>query len=492
MAIRRILLALIFISAGGQLCAQPFTGNIPLPTLGPDSYQGFQGGLYPGGSNQVPVSHGEAARIQAAAITPLDALGNADGQGKTGFITIGMSNTTQEFKVFERFADLTVSRRSRVVLVNTAQSGQTADVIADPDALYWRVVQDKLAAAGLSNQQVQVAWVKLAQRDPVTTFPEHARALQGQISAALNNARDLFPNLRIAFLSSRVYGGYSDDPQRGEPLSYETGFSVKWLIEEQINGAPQLNFDPAVGPVEAPLLLWGPYLWADGINESQSGLRWLAIDFEADGVHPSLHGELKVGRRLTRFFDNLTDFVRPWWQGLAARGLHPMIVEDDATVDALQPGGNFGGLPALSTGNDTRSIYLRFDTSRIPVSDVLHAKLSLRSLANSAATISVDLADDSNWDEHSITANNAPLASGNALSEGVLWSRDSSPSFDLTDALRRDDDGIITVVITRQEGSFQELAAKENWHGGRPALFVSYKGQHRPDVIHRGEFELRY
>lgn len=492
MDIRKILLASIVISASGQLSAQPFTGNIPLPTLGADSYQGFQGGLYPGGSNEVPAAHGEAARIQAAAITPLDAVGNVDPQGKTGFITIGMSNTTQEFKVFERFADLTVSRRSRVVLVNTAQSGQTADVIADPDAQYWDVVQDKITAAGLSNQQVQVAWVKLAQRDPIATFPDHARSLRSDIAAALNNARDLFPNLRIAFLSSRVYGGYSDDPQRGEPLSYETGFSVKWLIEDQINGVPELNFDPAVGSVEAPLLLWGPYLWADGINQSEFGLRWLEKDFEADGVHPSMHGELKVGRRLTRFFNNLTDFVRPWWRGLAARGMHPMIVNDDATVDVLQPDSNFGGLPVLSTGNDERSVYLRFDVSRIPAEDVLHAKLSLRSLPNSAATISVDVADNSHWDEHSITASNAPPASGMPVSEGVLWSKDSSPSFDLTDAVRGDDDGIITVVVTRQGGSFQELAAKENWHGGRPALFVSFKGPHRPDVIHRGEFELRY
>ncbi len=492
MVMARILPFLLIALGAGSAVAQPFTGNIPLPTLGVDTYQGFQGGLYPGGVNIVPQAHGSAARAQAEAITPLDAKGNPDPAGKTGFIAIGMSNTTQEFKVFERFADLNVSRRSRVVLVNTAQTGQAAELIADPNARYWQVVQDKLAAAGLSNQQVQVAWVKQAQADPASTFPAHAEHLKADLAAAMNLARDLFPNLRIAFVSSRTYGGYSNIVERAEPISYETGFAVKWLIEDQINGAPGLNFDPALGPVEAPLLLWGPYLWADGINQSAAGLRWLEKDFENDGVQPSLHGELKVGRLLARFFDNRTDFIRPWWLGLINRGMHPMIVDDDATVDSSQPQGNFGGLPLLSVGNDERSIYLRFDVSRIPAANVVHAKLSLRSLPNSQAVISVDTADDSSWDEHTITAANAPVASGNPVSSGVLWSADSSPSFDLTDAVQNDNDGIITVVITRQDGPAHELAAKENWNGGRPALFVSFTGPHRPDKIHEGAFELRY
>lgn len=488
----KLIVAIFSLGFASLVSGQPFTGNIPIPTLGEGTYEGFQGGLYPGGSNQVPAAHAEAARAQAALIMPRDRDGNPDPAGKTGFIAIGMSNTTQEFKIFERFADLTVSRRSRVVLTNTAQGGQAADVVADPNAPYWQVVQDKLTAAGLSNQQVQVAWIKQAQANPLTTFPAHAQSLQADLEAVVQIARDLFPNLRIAFLSSRIYGGYANSPGRGEPLSYETGFAVKWLIEDQINGEPALNFDPLVGQVEAPLLLWGPYIWADGINQSEFGLRWLPQDFEDDGVHPSLRGELKVGRRLARFFDNLTDFVRPWWAGLADRGMHPMIVDDDAYVDETVPGGNFGGLPVLSVGRDDRSIYLRFDASRIPSDAILHAKLSLRSLPLSSAVLTVDTAADTAWNEHTITAANAPVPDGQILSAGVPWSRDSSPSFDLTEQLRNDDDGIITVVLTRMDGSLQELAAKENWNGGRPALFVSFAGPHRPDRIHRGQFELSY
>ena len=39
---------------------------------------------------------------------------------------------------------------------------------------------------------------------------------------------------------------------------------MKWLIEDQINGTSELNYDPNAGEVNAPWVAWGPYLWADG------------------------------------------------------------------------------------------------------------------------------------------------------------------------------------------------------------------------------------
>ena len=47
--------------------------------------------------------------------------------------------------------------------------------------------------------------------------------------------------------------------------------------------------------VEAPLLLWGPYLWADGEVPNSLGTRWCACDFEnCNDAHPSASGEQKV------------------------------------------------------------------------------------------------------------------------------------------------------------------------------------------------------
>jgi hypothetical protein len=50
---------------------------------------------------------------------------------------------------------------------------------------------------------------------------------------------------------------------------------VRWLIQDQIEGDAALNYDASRGPVKAPLLMWGHYLWADGTTPRQSdGLVW--------------------------------------------------------------------------------------------------------------------------------------------------------------------------------------------------------------------------
>jgi hypothetical protein len=96
---------------------------------------------------------------------------------------------------------------------------------------------------------------------PSAPFPTEAKQLQQDITATLNNLSERFPNLKIAYLSSRIYGGYAVTPLNPEPYAYESGFAVKWSIEAQITGASELNYDPAHGVLRSPWIAWGPYLW---------------------------------------------------------------------------------------------------------------------------------------------------------------------------------------------------------------------------------------
>jgi hypothetical protein len=290
-----------------------FTGLVPLPSLGTGLYQGEQGGLYPGGRNTLPRAHLKAGLALARKTIPLDAEGRPSESGRIVFLSIGMSNTTQESQAFIRLAHADGGLNPKLVLVDGAQSGQTARITANPDANFWKVVDDRLSAAGVSANQVQTIWLKQANAGPTAPFPAETRKLQADLVATLHNLRDKFPNLKMGYLSSRIYAGYAVTPLNPEPHAYEGGFAVKWSIAAQIDGNPELNYDPSKGAVRSPWIAWGPYLWADGMRgRQQDSLIYTRQDLGPDGTHPSAQGQQKVGQLLLDFLKN-DPTSRPWF-----------------------------------------------------------------------------------------------------------------------------------------------------------------------------------
>jgi hypothetical protein len=286
-----------------------------------DRYKGEDGGLYGGGKNQPPAAHQKAAQKEARRITLLDADGKRGGpskQGKIVFISIGMSNTAGEFAMFKKVADLDPEKSPQLVIVNCAVGGAGAASWAKNSAGVWSTVAQRLKDAKVSPQQVQVAWIKHADPGPSPdTFRfEYAKKLEAWLASILNIAKSKYPNLRVAYLSSRIYGGYNAAGIRRvnpEPFAYESAFSVRWLIQAQIKGDRKLNYDPKKGKVVAPILLWGPYLWADGITPRQGdGLVWERKDLGQDGVHPSQTGGQKVAKLLLQFFKT-DDNTKKWF-----------------------------------------------------------------------------------------------------------------------------------------------------------------------------------
>ncbi|MEE8468236.1 MAG: hypothetical protein V3T22_07260, partial [Planctomycetota bacterium] len=86
--------------ASGQNCGQTSVGITPLSDLVGQTYQGFSGGLYPGGANTLPEPHLVGGLGQAAAVVPRDAAGLPDSQGRVAFLSIVMSNTRAHFAAF--------------------------------------------------------------------------------------------------------------------------------------------------------------------------------------------------------------------------------------------------------------------------------------------------------------------------------------------------------------------------------------------------------
>ena len=121
-----------------------------------------------------------------------------------------------------------------------------------------------------------------------------------------------FPTCKMVYLSSRTYGGYARTKLNPEPYALESGFSVQWLIREQLQGNEELNFDPKKGKVRAPWLSWGPYLWANGTTKRADGFFYEESDFEADGTHHTDKGSRKIGEHMLRFF-KADSTSRPWF-----------------------------------------------------------------------------------------------------------------------------------------------------------------------------------
>ncbi|HWC73842.1 MAG TPA: hypothetical protein VG454_07880 [Gemmatimonadales bacterium] len=335
-----MIFGLAFAGAGcgdnGPTSGPAANGRIPLSELGAGTYKSFGGGLYPAGANVEPSAHAAAGRSRAQAIVPLDTSGAPAAAGKIVLLSLGMSNTTQEFCsggstttncntwtfMGQAAADTSVNHTT-LAIVNGARGGQDAQAWdAATDANYDTVRLNRLAPLGLTERQVQIVWVKQADAGPRDSLPS-AQADAYQLESLLGNivraVKTNYPNLKIIFFSSRIYAGYATTTLNPEPFAYESGFAVKWLIQAQIeqmsNGgvvtdarAGDLNYNTG-----APWLAWGPYLWADGMTPRVSdGLVWQRTDFVQDGTHPSQSGQQKVGTMLLAFFKT-SPFTKCWF-----------------------------------------------------------------------------------------------------------------------------------------------------------------------------------
>lgn len=280
------------------------TGMIPLTEL-KSAYHGEAGGLYGNGSNEPPRELAQAAARAAARIRPLDSSGKPSDAGRIVLLSIGMSNTTQEFSAFQTLSDRTGTRSKSVILVDGAQGGQSADRITDPSANFWKVIGQRLQNAGVHPAQVQAVWFKQAFPGPRAPFPAEARRLKDYVEQDVAALRGHCPNIRLIFLSSRIYAGYATSSLNPEPHAYESAFAVRWTIAEQLK-------EGGLRP-ESPVMIWGPYLWGDGMKPRASdGLVWKSEDFGPDGTHPSQGGRQKVAEQLEKFLTT-SPYCKGWY-----------------------------------------------------------------------------------------------------------------------------------------------------------------------------------
>ncbi len=302
-----LLAALMLVPAAGapagtaSNCGRTAVGFTPLTDLGTRTYHGFPGGLFPGGRNSPSPAYLQKGLGYLAGVKPRGPDGRPSAGGRVVLLSIGMSNATQEFSAFKQLADRDPRKSPSVTIVDGAQGGQDAEKIKDPAARFWSVVDLRLQQAGVGAKQVQAVWLKEAIARPTEPFPADARRLQNDLRAILGILRTRYPNLRLVFLSSRTYGGYATSALNPEPYAYDSGFAVKWTVQDRIEGR-----------LSGPWVGWGPYLWTDGTRGRKDGFTWTCTDTRSDGTHPSPSGRLRIAQLLLRFFTS-DPLARPWF-----------------------------------------------------------------------------------------------------------------------------------------------------------------------------------
>jgi hypothetical protein len=309
-AILGMLLPCPLLSCGGaETTAPPHAAMNLVPLTETGSYDkngtAYERGLYPGGAGTIPETHRKAGERIARSIVPLSSAGIPDPQGgKIVLLSEGHSNPRDYFNAFKRLLNEKKAEggvNSRLELRNVCMGGQTTQLIVE------KVKRGKLQFA---SPDVQVAFL-LTTSHPAyrrgmgqipkdiaeLPFPQKMQRMKQDLKQIVRAMAQACPNLKMVFLTSDVWRGNSGL----EPEVYEEGFAVKWLIEDQLRGDPELAFEGK--DRKAPWLAWGPYLWEPDPPRDR---------FVADGVHASPQGAAVVVNLWLEFLST-DSTTRPWF-----------------------------------------------------------------------------------------------------------------------------------------------------------------------------------
>jgi len=312
---RKIMLGLF--SALSAFFAHGQSSNVnelpPIDELGTGMFMGHQGGLYPNGSNDMPAAFYADAVEMAKSVQPLDKSGKPSADGKIGLIGLGASTVAMFGNGLETQVPSTPGVNEELVFVNCGIGGQDLSDIMDPAAKFWGAIDARVKEAGLSLEQVQVLWFQEDNlRNKDNAFDARVNQLTKEFAFMARYCKEHYPNLKLFYVSGRHTTEFmpadAKDKHR-EPKAYLNGWVCKQLIENQINGDPDLAYK---GPnAVAPLILWGPYFWTQGEKPRADGYAITRDLISNDGVHPTDKGIQRIAKDLIDFWR--TDAVSQLW-----------------------------------------------------------------------------------------------------------------------------------------------------------------------------------
>lgn len=298
-------------------CSIQPSAFVPLTDLAGKTYRGYNGGLYANGSNERPNTHHHEILQQIAKIKPLNAQGQADTKGKIVMIGVGASNPRTEFESFKKKALDLKQLNPQLAFINTCIGGQGVQKMNDPGDNYWQSASNTLKNSGLSDKQVQLAWVETDNTQTGDTlFPRAPLQLMEDYRLLLEVLHDKYPNLQVVYFSARAFSGFATPVPGGVgkgllfPRDYLSGWAVKWLIENAALQKP--GFVTEGSNANIPHVTWGSYHWSNGnLPRGDGFVLDCQTDVGEDGLHLTAKGEDKIGQLMLDYF--LNDPVSQLW-----------------------------------------------------------------------------------------------------------------------------------------------------------------------------------
>jgi hypothetical protein len=289
------------------------TTMIPINDLGTGTFNGYTGGLYPGGLNHPTGSYATDLLKICHNITPLDTFGNPSAKnGKVLFVSLGWSTCGRNMRALEGKTTGNPLTNPKLLLVALTSGGGLARVnnIMNPNDPYWNKVAALLKDSNASFRQVQIIYLETEDSTHNVSFPGRPLVVKSDLQTCFRVFEQKFPNVKVVYLLARTTTfGSHEHFINTEPCPYYFGWACKWAIEDQINGVAGTAYKGK--NKVSPIITWGFYQWADSIPRTTDGFSWIESE-TSDGLHANLRGQDSLSGRFQHFL--LTDkYAKGWY-----------------------------------------------------------------------------------------------------------------------------------------------------------------------------------
>jgi hypothetical protein len=279
------------------------TAKIPINDLATGTFMGYEGGLYPNGTDKPFGTYARDLVSACQLAVPIDTFGRSSASGAIVFISLGGSTSGHMFDSLKAKTNRNAQTNPflRMLKCSNGYGSASLNSILNPDDPYWDHVSQIIIGSQSSFRQVQIVYLETDDSDVRVNFPDRPLRVKGELEECFRTLKDKFPNIKLVYLLGRTktfdYDTIVQKRFNREPAPYYFGWAVKWAIEDQINGVHGTEYKGKNRV--SPLITWGWYEWGTD-TPRQDGFMWTQDDTR-DGLHATPSGEDTLSTRFQNF-----------------------------------------------------------------------------------------------------------------------------------------------------------------------------------------------